>query len=1094
MNNRIKISLTFFFFALQCIHLAGEAQGIYQLWGSTGSGGTEDKGVLFTTKSDGTGYQLKKNFTVTNSGKADAFNQPEVYNGKLYCALTDGGLNDDGIIAEYNPNTQSWIKRAELNSIGGKFLVGSLTLYNNKFYGVCNYGGTFDEGLIFVFNPTTFALTKLYDFNSTDGGYPNDGLTLYNSKLYGVTSSGGLYNYGVVYEFNPTNNLYTKKANFNSSTTGFCNSGTKLVAYNSLLWGATNIGEQTNGAAIFSFNPITNALLKKVEINTIGSSTCSNSLSLLNGKLYSTTSVGGTNNSGVIFEYNPATNGLISKYNLSYTTLKHALRFIAYNNLLYGCSASGGANNVGQLASFNPSTNQYVALYNFSNSSGRQGAGALTLYNSKLYGFTESGANYGMGCLFSYDPFASTYAVHIHLGGPEITNPSGTLLYYNHKLYGTCELGGLYQNDHGVGGIFEYDPYTDNYTVKHLFQDTMASPFDQGGFTLLADKFYMVSSYGGATNEGSLCSYDPTTQTVSKLHNFTYASGRYPYGRLSVYNGKLYGMCRDGSSSNRGNIFEYNPVTQVYAERVILDSAKGWYAFSDLTWYNNKFYGCCWSGGAHYGGTIFEYNPAINSYVKKYDMDSSLGNHCVSGLTQLNGKLYGMTMFGGIVDSGALFEYDPVTNGYSKKMDLSDATGFRPYGPLTASNNKIYGMTPAGGNSNCGTLFQFDATLNSFTKKLDFTPNTGKRARSNQLVSVPAPVAPGSANSCINTQTININASNANQWISFTDAQGRAVAEINANGNILGNTAVRLYIHSGSLRQDMNGVYYLDRSITISSSTPPTGNVSLRLYVGQQEFQTIQNTSGSGVNSISDLQLVQNTDFCTSYMTAATTNLSSTSTAWATDYVIQTNVNQFGCFYFKGNPVPITSNLNLRVFIEGFYIAGNTMQPALFNQGVHPDMTVADSITVELHQSVSPFATVASQRVTLSTSGIASSNFTINNGAYYVVVKHRNGVETWSSSPVVMTTNSTYDFSWSQTQALGNNLKEVESGVWAIYSGDINQDASVDALDYILLDADLLNGSFGNLSTDLNGDGTVDSFDYILLDANIISGVSAVTL
>lgn len=74
-------------------------------------------------------------------------------------------------------------------------------------------------------------------------------------------------------------------------------------------------------------------------------------------------------------------------------------------------------------------------------------------------------------------------------------------------------------------------------------------------------------------------------------------------------------------------------------------------------------------------------------------------------------------------------------------------------------------------------------------------------------------------------------------------------------------------------------------------------------------------------------------------------------------------------------------------------------------------------------------------------------------------------------------------------KAFGDNMIEVEPGVWAIYSGDINQDLTVDLFDQIDLDNDITIGNFGYLSTDLNGDGSIDLFDQIILDNNLFAGV-----
>lgn len=78
--------------------------------------------------------------------------------------------------------------------------------------------------------------------------------------------------------------------------------------------------------------------------------------------------------------------------------------------------------------------------------------------------------------------------------------------------------------------------------------------------------------------------------------------------------------------------------------------------------------------------------------------------------------------------------------------------------------------------------------------------------------------------------------------------------------------------------------------------------------------------------------------------------------------------------------------------------------------------------------------------------------------------------------------------------AYGDNQVQVDmiSGtpVFAIYSGDINQDGSIDAFDFLPMDVDIQAGNQGYYATDLNGDGSVDAFDFLVLDVNIQTGVS----
>ena len=75
-------------------------------------------------------------------------------------------------------------------------------------------------------------------------------------------------------------------------------------------------------------------------------------------------------------------------------------------------------------------------------------------------------------------------------------------------------------------------------------------------------------------------------------------------------------------------------------------------------------------------------------------------------------------------------------------------------------------------------------------------------------------------------------------------------------------------------------------------------------------------------------------------------------------------------------------------------------------------------------------------------------------------------------------------------KAYGDNMKEVEPGVFAIYSGDVNQDGYIATDDVTTVDNDNLVGAIGNyLVTDLNGDTYVGTDDVTLCDNNNLSGI-----
>ncbi len=184
--------------------------------------------------------------------------------------------------------------------------------------------------------------------------------------------------------------------------------------------------------------------------------------------------------------------------------------------------------------------------------------------------------------------------------------------------------------------------------------------------------------------------------------------------------------------------------------------------------------------------------------------------------------------------------------------------------------------------------------------------------------------------------------------------------------------------------------------------------------------------------------------------------------------------------------------LNMRAFLEGFYVGGETMAPSLFNLGISNDPTATDSIQVDLWSTnhLSNSIPDFSSNALLHTNGQAEVVFPdvyIGNN-YFLSVKHRNGIETWSSSPIVVTDGSAYNFTTGMNKAydngINNPMKNIENGVYAIYSGDVNQDGALDIFDMSNTENDAFNFQFGYNATDCNGDGATDALDMQLIENN----------
>lgn len=187
--------------------------------------------------------------------------------------------------------------------------------------------------------------------------------------------------------------------------------------------------------------------------------------------------------------------------------------------------------------------------------------------------------------------------------------------------------------------------------------------------------------------------------------------------------------------------------------------------------------------------------------------------------------------------------------------------------------------------------------------------------------------------------------------------------------------------------------------------------------------------------------------------------------------------------------------INLKAYIQGYYQGGGSLANVLYNQGVvaSPN-SECDTVTIEFKRAMPPYETAFTTTKVLQTDGqLVCDGVTLGGQPYYLVLKHRNSIETWSAAPVTVDNNNvSYDFTVGANKAYGDNQTEVEPGVWAIYSGELVTDGNIDISDYAVWENDYNNLVYGYFASDLNGDGNVDVSDYSIFENNYGNLVSAV--
>ncbi len=160
--------------------------------------------------------------------------------------------------------------------------------------------------------------------------------------------------------------------------------------------------------------------------------------------------------------------------------------------------------------------------------------------------------------------------------------------------------------------------------------------------------------------------------------------------------------------------------------------------------------------------------------------------------------------------------------------------------------------------------------------------------------------------------------------------------------------------------------------------------------------------------------------------------------------------------------------LNLKVIPQGFY----NPPPA--------NLSMKDSVRLYVRSTSPPYQIIdSSVEVMDSITFGADFNCFVPIGSYYIAVKHRNSIETWSSVPVYIENDVSYDFTTSYSQAYGNNLF-YKSGKYCIFGGDVNSDGNVDLSDVVFVYNSAFIFSSGYVIGDLTGDRYVDVSDLLI--------------
>lgn len=121
-------------------------------------------------------------------------------------------------------------------------------------------------------------------------------------------------------------------------------------------------------------------------------------------------------------------------------------------------------------------------------------------------------------------------------------------------------------------------------------------------------------------------------------------------------------------------------------------------------------------------------------------------------------------------------------------------------------------------------------------------------------------VASGVSNACSEFSQMTINTASNNNGtypVYLVDSDNNYLAGIYPDGNNLGTVRSSLFIYNGPVRQDLGGIYYLDRNLTIAVESQPISAYRFRYFFKNSELNSLIAQPGSGVTSIFDLVMTK---------------------------------------------------------------------------------------------------------------------------------------------------------------------------------------------------------------------------------------------
>lgn len=216
------------------------------LYGTTAGGGINNMGTLYKMDTNGAGYTVLHHFTGALADGAYPRGTVTLSGDVLYGVTGSGGSNNYGVVYRLKTDGTGYAVLRHMTDSGGRGAAGALLLSGETLYGTTEWGGVSNVGTLFALNTNGAGYTVLHNFagGTNDGFAPVGDLLRVGNMLYGMTPNGGNANTGIVFRIHTNGTLFKVLHSF----TGGNNDGS--VPRGSLaLFGGKLLGLTFNGGS-----------------------------------------------------------------------------------------------------------------------------------------------------------------------------------------------------------------------------------------------------------------------------------------------------------------------------------------------------------------------------------------------------------------------------------------------------------------------------------------------------------------------------------------------------------------------------------------------------------------------------------------------------------------------------------------------------------------------------------------------------------------------------------------------------------------------------------------------------------------------------